>query len=80
MTKIYIELKDYIFATELMRRINSAELKDIVLINNGELIEQTADDMNSISEWRFVGLNNTDYIEHIVIEKKTISLDGVNDV
>jgi hypothetical protein len=48
-----------------LRRINAVDLKDIEFVHCGKPV---AVDPQAIEEWRFTGLNNTDFIEFLDME------------
>ncbi len=59
---------------EKRRWFNSLDLNDVVLLENGEVV----DHVKYLEEWKFLGLNNTDFIQRGVYRDGTI--DGVSIV
>jgi hypothetical protein len=48
-----------------LREINSVDLKEIVWLKEGKAVECLQVD---IDDWRFTGLNNTDFVEFYLEE------------
>jgi hypothetical protein len=48
-----------------LRRINSLDLAELEFMHNGAPV---AVERESIDEWRFTGLNNTDFLEFLDLE------------
>lgn len=63
--KIVVNIERILALKAELRRVNAVELRDIEFVYCGKPV---AVDPQAIEEWRFTGLNNTDFIEFLDME------------
>jgi len=75
-----VDLEEIIELEAKRLRINSVDIEDIEFYENGEKLEIPLD---VIQKWRFIGLNNMDFIttdyylsEMIIFKKKPSDIEG----
>jgi len=67
--KLCVDVADIREAQGVLARINRVQLQDIQWECDGKVIPVTPEE---IEEWKFIGLNNTDCIDHIPSIRKAM--------
>jgi hypothetical protein len=70
INKMRIRVTEIIDLKERIREINSVDLEDIEFLNDKDEVLYIKPEI--IDQWKFIGLNNTDFIEGLMEANKFI--------